>query len=79
MARIQSDTDVRNTMASIEEPERRQIETRAELIRKAALRSTDEYLLELVAKVGEPTAEQTARAETITTRILTKIRPDTPR
>jgi hypothetical protein len=38
--------------------------------RKAALKATDEYLADLVAKVGEPTAEQTAKAESITNRIL---------
>jgi hypothetical protein len=38
--------------------------------RKAALKATDEYLAELVVKVGEPTPEQIARAEAIVKRIL---------
>ncbi len=47
-----------------------QIAARAALRRAAALQATDEYLADLVAKVGEPTAEQTAMAEAITNRIL---------
>jgi hypothetical protein len=43
---------------------------RAELRRAAAMQATDEYLADLVAKVGEPSAEQTAEAEALTNRIL---------
>jgi hypothetical protein len=39
---------------------------------EAALKATDEYLADLVAKVGEPSAEQTAEAEAITKRILSR-------
>jgi hypothetical protein len=45
---------------------------RAEQKLEAALIATDKHLTDLVAKVGEPTAEQIARAEAITKRILTK-------
>lgn len=47
-----------------------QIAARAALRRAAAIQATDEYLTDLVAKVGEPSAEQTAEAEALTNRIL---------
>jgi hypothetical protein len=49
-----------------------QIAARAALRRAAANKATDEYLADLVAKVGEPTAEQIARAEAVTNRILSR-------
>jgi post-segregation antitoxin (ccd killing protein) len=49
-----------------------QIAVRAEMKRQDALDATDEYLADLIAKVGEPTAEQTAKAEAITNRILSR-------
>jgi hypothetical protein len=49
-----------------------QIAARAALKRAAAMKATDEYLTDLVSKVGEPTAEQTAKAESITKRILSR-------
>ena len=49
-----------------------QIAVRAEMKRHDALDATDEYLADLVAKVGEPTAKQTAKAEAITNRILSR-------
>lgn len=46
-----------------------QIAVRAELERRDALEATDDYLSELAAEVGEPTARQQSRAETIVRRI----------
>jgi post-segregation antitoxin (ccd killing protein) len=43
---------------------------RAELRRRQLLEETDAYLAELVAEVGEPSADDVARAEEITRRIL---------
>jgi post-segregation antitoxin (ccd killing protein) len=42
---------------------------RAELARLDALDATDEYLAELAAEVGEPSAREWARAEAIVRRI----------
>jgi hypothetical protein len=47
-----------------------EIAARVALRRAAAIQATDEYLADLVAKVGEPSAEQTAEAEALTNRIL---------
>lgn len=49
-----------------------QIAVRAEIRRQDALKATEEYLADLVAKVGEPTPAQTAKAEAITARILNR-------
>ena len=46
---------------------------RAELERRDALESLDEYLEELAAEVGEPTARELARADAITERIRAHI------
>jgi post-segregation antitoxin (ccd killing protein) len=43
---------------------------RAELERQRALRATDEYIEELEAEVGEPSARQKARAAAIVRRIV---------
>ncbi len=42
---------------------------RAEVRRQDLLAATDAYIADLVAEVGEPTQEQTARAEAIARRI----------
>ncbi|MCA1704065.1 MAG: hypothetical protein LC808_12700 [Actinobacteria bacterium] len=42
---------------------------RAELARREMLVATDEYLAELLAEVGEPTAEDYARAERLAAQI----------
>jgi post-segregation antitoxin (ccd killing protein) len=42
---------------------------REELTRRERLAATDEYLQELVAEVGEPTAEDYARAERLAAQI----------
>jgi len=42
---------------------------RAEIQRRDALAATDEFLSELVAEVGEPSAEDRARATAIARRI----------
>lgn len=42
---------------------------RAELARREMLAATDEYLAELLAEVGEPTAEDYARAEFLAAQI----------
>jgi post-segregation antitoxin (ccd killing protein) len=42
---------------------------RAELTRREQLAATEEYLAELVAEVGEPTAEDYARAECLAAQI----------
>lgn len=42
---------------------------RAELRRRALLEETDAYLAELFAEVGEPSAEDHARAEAIARRL----------
>ncbi len=47
---------------------------RAELRRQELLEGTDRYLADLVAEVGEPTAEQSARAESIARRINQRAR-----
>jgi post-segregation antitoxin (ccd killing protein) len=46
-----------------------QTAVRAELERQRALEATDEYVEELVAEVGEPTAEEVARADAIVRKI----------
>lgn len=45
---------------------------RAELRRRELDRNTDEYLAELIAEVGEPTAEDVVRAESKIERILSR-------
>jgi hypothetical protein len=47
---------------------------RAELTRREKLAAIDEYVKELVAEVGEPTAEDYARAE----RLAAQIRGEDP-
>lgn len=42
---------------------------RAELRRQALIDETDTYLSELLAEVGEPTPDETARAEAIARRL----------
>lgn len=42
---------------------------RAELTRREKLAATDEYLADLVAEVGEPSAEDYVRAERLAARI----------
>ncbi len=46
-----------------------QIAVRAELERREVLDATDDYLAELAAEVGEPTARQQSRADAIVRRI----------
>jgi post-segregation antitoxin (ccd killing protein) len=46
-----------------------QVAVRAELERRDVLEATDEYLTELAAEVGEPTARQRSRADAIVRRI----------
>lgn len=46
-----------------------QVAVRAELERRDVLDATDDYLTELAAEVGEPTARQQARADAIVRRI----------
>lgn len=46
-----------------------QIAVRAEIERRDALDATDQYLAELAAEVGEPTARDRARARLIVRRI----------
>jgi post-segregation antitoxin (ccd killing protein) len=46
-----------------------QVAVRAELERQQALDATEQYLAELEAEVGEPTARQRTRAEAIARRI----------
>jgi len=46
-----------------------QVAVRAELERRDVLEATDDYLTELGAEVGEPTARQQARADAIARRI----------
>jgi len=46
-----------------------QAAVRAELRREALLEETDRYVAELIAEVGEPTAESVARAEELSQRI----------
>ena len=47
-----------------------QAAVRTELKRRIALEETDSYLSDLVAKVGEPSAKDVARAEEIGRQIL---------
>jgi len=49
--------------------ERLQEAVRAELDRQRALDETDKYLAELIAEVGEPSADELARAEAIVRRV----------
>jgi post-segregation antitoxin (ccd killing protein) len=42
-----------------------QVAVRAELHRRKLVGETESYLAELVAEVGEPTADETARADSI--------------
>lgn len=46
-----------------------QVALRAEVERRQALEATEEYLAELAAEVGEPTARQQVRADAIVRRI----------
>jgi len=46
-----------------------QTAVRAELERQRTLEATDEYVEELVSEVGEPTAEEVARADGIVRKI----------
>ena len=46
-----------------------QVAVRAELERRDILDATDDYLTELAAEVGEPTARQQSRADAIVRRI----------
>ena len=46
-----------------------QIAVRAEVERRQALDATDDYLTELMAEVGEPTARERARSEAIVRQI----------
>lgn len=46
-----------------------QAAVRAELRREELLEETNHYLAELIAEVGEPTADATARAEELSHRI----------
>ena len=46
-----------------------QVAVRAELERRNVLEATDDYLTELTADVGEPTARQQSRADAIVRRI----------
>jgi post-segregation antitoxin (ccd killing protein) len=46
-----------------------QTAVRAELERQLALEATNEYVEALVAEVGEPTAEEVARADAIVRKI----------
>ena len=46
-----------------------QAAVRAELRREELLQETDRYIAELIAEVGEPTADAVARAEDLSHRI----------
>ena len=46
-----------------------QAAVRAELRHQEILEQTDRYIAELIAEVGEPTAEAVARAEALSSRI----------
>ncbi len=46
-----------------------QVAVRAEVERRVALDATDEYLSELVAEIGEPSAAQLARAGAVVRRV----------
>jgi len=48
---------------------------RAELRRQDLLRETDTYLAELIAEVGEPSAQERARAEAVARRIASRRTP----
>lgn len=45
---------------------------RAELQRRALVAGADRYIDDLIAEVGEPSAEETARAEAIARRIAAR-------
>jgi post-segregation antitoxin (ccd killing protein) len=46
-----------------------QVAVRAELERRKALDATHEYLAELAAEIGDPTARQKAQAEAVVRRV----------
>ena len=48
-----------------------QVAVRAELERRDVLEATDDYLTELAAEIGEPTARQQSRADAIVRRRVT--------
>ena len=43
---------------------------RVEVRRQELLEASDDYITELLAEVGQPTPEETARAEALTRRLL---------